>query len=178
MRGLAFLLFLLGLALLSQPWWPAAWGEWLPSVLREQGWRLALFPLLLAAVLLGARLLLRRSRPSVGDDELRRLLAQSGLLLRGGATSWQAAGSLDGVPVLVRRDEGYQAGRFGRTWVLVLEVAGRPRQPWPLLPRDATLLDQQQDDGFSVVLPAAATTAPSTVLTLIKTVLLARSNRR
>ncbi len=167
MPRFSFFTVLLGLLGLSLPWWPAAWLAWVPATALT--WSLpGGIGLLLLGLVTGLRWS-RRPAAGGGDTALRGLLTQRGLLLRGPATAWQAVGTWNGVELIVRRDEGFQAGRFGRVWVLILEVAGTARQPWPLLPTEAGLLTQDPH-RCSVVLPTAASQPAIQIVDLIDSV--------
>lgn len=147
------LLILLGLLFVALPWLPAGISATLPAWVAESALGLGL-----GAVALGLLVLaLRRRRPSAsaGDGPIRHMLADEGLRLVQHGHGWQAFGSWEGVDVAVRLEEARHAGRFGRAWVLLAEVAGRPRKPWPL-PANRLPLIEQDDDRFVVVIVDAA----------------------
>lgn len=138
MRGLGSLLLILGVVWLGSTWLPDAWQEHLPPALREAsiggGAGVALLGLLLR--FLGRH----RIKPAASDAALRQALAARGLEFSGPTTAWQAQGDMHGQMVIVRRDEA-QAGRYGRAWVLIVEVAGQAQSPWPLGHDAARLLE-------------------------------------
>jgi hypothetical protein len=106
-----------------------------------------------AAIVIG--LLLRLRRRSSGDDisdhrirdELKRRDFTFIALERG----WQADGSWNKVAVSVRRQSDYQASRFGRPWIISVQIPGSPREPWPFTPEQGKIVETRAE-GFSVVI--------------------------
>jgi len=153
LRFLAVLVFLAGAVLAAGPWIP---NSWLPTD-RLPGWwppdariGYALLGVAVVLWLLGAR---RRRTSGAADDRIRDELERRGFRFElMGDDGWQARGAWNGQTLIVRKGSGAQANRFGRAWIVLLRVAGRPVEPWPLSPNKAQLI---RDDGraFEVVLP-------------------------
>lgn len=100
-------------------------------------------------------LLLRLRRRSSGDDisdhrirdELKRRNFSFIALERG----WQADGSWNDAVVSVRRQSDYQASRFGRPWIISVQIPGSPREPWPFTPEQGKIVETRAE-GFSIVI--------------------------
>lgn len=155
-RLLALLVLLAGAAVTAAPWLPAEWRAHLPPQVEPwMGWT-ALGAGALLWLVGGRR---RRRRATLADDDLRAPFAERGFRFApSGAGDWQAVGRWDGVPLVARRSSGVHANRFGRPFVLVLEIAGRPCEPWPLSPEQAAVVEVAEG-SFTVVLPEAGTAA-------------------
>jgi hypothetical protein len=107
-----------------------------------------------ALVALGAALLLipRRRGAAASDHAIVATLTRHGFRFTPLAEGWQASGSWREVPMVLRRGGGREAARFGRPWVVVVSLPGRPAEPWPLHPAQGGVVDLRHD-GFSVSLP-------------------------
>jgi hypothetical protein len=64
---------------------------------------------------------------------------------------WQADGAWKGMPLVLRKGIGHEAGRFGRPWTIVAVLPGQPIEPWPFLPEEGLIVERRRD-GFSVAM--------------------------
>jgi hypothetical protein len=171
MRGLGTLLLLLGLIWLVLGFLPQQVQAQVPDMVLDQavagGGALALVGLAL-------RVLGRRPRrPASDDSALRQALAARGLELSGPASAWRAQGDWHGHPLIVRRDEA-TAGRYGRAWVLLVEVAGAAQSPWPL-GHDAARLIEPGPPRYVALIPDALRLDGPGLLARIRAIVGARS---
>lgn len=149
MRGLLALMLMVGGGwIATHAWLPVGLRPPLPATLEE--WTL---PVGAITAALGLVSLLWRApkRPALGDGPLVSTLTDAGFRLANNPDGWQATGSWQGVPLVVRRSSGHSAGRFGRPWTIVVALPGQPIEPWPFLPEEGLIVDHR-DDGFSVAM--------------------------
>ena len=150
LRVLSVILLLSGSLLLVAQHLPPQWQQ--PWLLRM----LPASPVMIGAgvVAFGALLLIatrRRPGPPLEDAAVRAVLTRAGMHLIQLGSGWQAEGAWRGVKLVVSRRSDYAATRFGRPWVLVARLPGKPIEPWPFMP-DQALIAEREEDGFSVVM--------------------------
>lgn len=133
-------------------------AHWPPSLPMPPLPRDALLGGAAAAAALGLLLMLwprRRGAAQADDriaaDELRR----RGLHVTRVGSDWVAEGRWRGEEVAVQLRRDHHAGRFGRPWVLVVRLPGRPRVAWPFMPEQASIAERDAD-GFAVVVADVA----------------------
>jgi hypothetical protein len=106
-----------------------------------------------AAVVVALLLFVGRRGPGadLSDRVIKDELSRRGFHFITIERGWQAEGQWNKVPVVVRRQSDFQASRFGRPWVIVVSLPGKPNDPWPFVPEQAAI-SERRADGFSVVI--------------------------
>lgn len=94
----------------------------------------------------------KRTTPRASPDVVARELKRRGFHFIQLDRGWQADGTLGGDEISITLDSGYQANRFAKPWIFLVEVHGRPRTPWPMMPEVARVIETG-DNSFIVALP-------------------------